>query len=74
MVKGSAISVADGSKLIAMLLSFSDNTGSDAGAPGAAVYGSHSGGVVATLNGLLEKAEGQFDAATEAMPRTAVIC
>lgn len=66
MVRASAISAADGSKLTAMLQSSSDDTDSDAGAPDAAVYESHSGGIVDTLNGLLEKAEGQLDAATKA--------
>merc|ERR1719230_1620608 len=36
----------------------------DAGAPAAAVYESHSGGIIDTLNGLLEKGQTQLDAAT----------
>ena len=40
VVKASAISVVDGSKLIVMLQSSSDDTDSDAGAPGAPAYGS----------------------------------
>merc|ERR1719456_1260738 len=39
---------------------------SETGAPDAEVYESKSGGIVDTLNGLLEKAEGQLDAATKA--------
>jgi len=66
MVKASAISAADGSRLTALLQSSSDDSDSDAGAPAAEVYESHSGGIVDTLNGLLEKAEGQLDAATKA--------
>ena len=61
----SAISVVDGSELIVMLQSSSDGTDSEAGAFGAAAYDSHSGGIVDKLNGLLEKAEGQFDAANK---------
>ena len=48
-----------------MLQFFSDETDFDAGAPGAVACGSHSGGVVDTLDGLFEKVEGQFDAAIE---------
>merc|ERR1719331_1621592 len=66
MVKASAISAADGGRLTALLQSSSDDSDSDANAPAAEVYESHSGGIVDTLNGLLEKAEGQLDAATKA--------
>merc|ERR1719443_1828762 len=66
MVKASAISTADASKLTALVKTQSDDSDADAGAPAAEVYESHSGGIVDTLNGLLEKAEGQLDAATKA--------
>jgi len=66
MVKASAISTADASKLTALVQTRSDDSDSDAGAPDAEVYESKSGGIVDTLNGLLEKAEGQLDAATKA--------
>ena len=72
VVTVSAIRVVDGSKLIAMLQPSSDDTGSDAGAFDAAAYGSHSGGVVGTLSGLLEQAmqlpRPRF------LPRTTMIC
>jgi len=66
MVRASAISQADSTKLTAMVQMQSDDSDSDMGAPDAAVYESKSGGIVDTLNGLLEKAEGQLDSATKA--------
>jgi len=66
MVKASAISSADANKLAALVQTQSDDSDSDTGAPDAEVYESKSGGIVDTLNGLLEKAEGQLDAATKA--------
>jgi hypothetical protein len=66
MVKASAISQADGSRLAALVQTQSDDSDSDMGAPAAEVYESKSGGIVDTLNGLLEKAQGQLDAATKA--------
>jgi len=64
MVKASAISTADATKLTALVQT--EDGDADSGAPDAAVYESHSGGIVDTLNGLLEKAEAQLDAATKA--------
>merc|ERR1719174_3331675 len=66
MVRASAISQADSTRLAALVQTQSDDSDSDAGAPAAEVYESKSGGIVDTLNGLLEKAEGQLDAATKA--------
>jgi len=66
MVKASAISQADSSQLAALVQTQSDESDSDSGAPAAAVYESKSGGIVDTLNGLLEKAQGQLDSATKA--------
>merc|ERR1719161_477830 len=66
MVKASAISQADSARLTALVQTQSDDSDSDTGAPDAEVYESKSGGIVATLNGLLEKAEGQLDSATKA--------
>merc|ERR1719333_1877273 len=66
MVQASAISQADSARLTALVQTQSDDSDSDTGAPAAEVYESKSGGIVDTLNGLLEKAEGQLDAATKA--------
>jgi len=66
MVKASAISSADANKLAALVQTQSDDSDSETGAPDAEVYESKSGGIVDTLTGLLEKAEGQLDAATKA--------
>jgi len=66
MVQASAISQADSARLTALVQTQSDDSDSDMGAPDAEVYESKSGGIVDTLNGLLEKAEGQLDSATKA--------
>jgi len=64
MVQASALSSADGTQLTALLQnaqSEKDTDGNgDVGAPAAAVYEGHSGDIVATLQGLLEKAEDQL--------------
>jgi hypothetical protein len=54
MVDASALSSADASRLTALVQSQNDDT--DAGAPDAAAYVSHSGNIVDTLEGLKEKA------------------
>merc|ERR1719174_1406621 len=64
MVKASAISTDDATKLTALVQT--TDSDSDTGAPAGEVYESKSGGIVDTLNGLLEKAEGQLDEATKA--------
>merc|ERR1719379_3101105 len=66
MVQASAISQADSARLAALVQTQSDDSDADAGAPAAEVYESKSGGIVDTLNGLLEKAQGQLDTATKA--------
>jgi DNA repair exonuclease SbcCD ATPase subunit len=65
MVQASAISSADASRLTALVQtsSDSDSDDEDPGAPAAAVYENHSGGIIETLEGLLEKAESQLDKA-----------
>jgi chromosome segregation ATPase len=63
MVKASAISTADASKLSSFVQT--QDSDEEMGAPDAAVYESKSGGIVDTLNGLLDKAEAQLDAATK---------
>jgi len=66
MVRASAISSADATKLTALVQTSNDDADAETGAPAAEVYESKSGGIVDTLNGLLEKAEGQLDSATKA--------
>merc|ERR1719183_1161122 len=50
---------------MAMVQTSSDDADSETGAPAAAAYENQSGGIVDTMNGLLEKAEGQLDEATK---------
>ncbi len=68
MVEVSAISQADGSRLAGLVQTQSVGSDSDMDAPAAEVYRyeSKSGGIVDALNALLEKAQGQLDAATNA--------
>jgi len=63
MVQAASLSSADASKLTAFLQDAENaQDGSDEpGAPAAAVYKSSSGGIVATLQDLYEKAEAQLD-------------
>merc|ERR1719335_220691 len=63
MVQASAISTADAGKLSSFVQT--QDSDEETGAPEAAAYESKSGGIVDTLNGLLDKAEGQLDAATK---------
>jgi len=62
LVKASALNTADASKLTTLLQSSSTNMDEmdGAGAPAAAVCGSHSGGIIETLGDLLEKAQDQL--------------
>merc|ERR1719337_230968 len=64
MVKASVISTGDASALSSFVQTTNDDDDDEAGAPDAAVYESHSGGIIDTLNGLLEKGETQLNAAT----------
>jgi len=66
MVKASAISSADATKLSALVQTGTEDSDSEMAAPAATVYDSQSGGIVDTLNGLLGKAEGQLESATQA--------
>merc|ERR1719440_1508279 len=59
MVQASVFSSADASRLTALAQTSDDDTG----APAAAVYESHRGGILDTLAGLLEKAEAQLNEA-----------
>jgi uncharacterized coiled-coil DUF342 family protein len=64
MVKASSINSMDAAGITSFMQQTTDDDDSDAGAPDAAVYESHSGGIIDTLNGLLEKAENQLNTAT----------
>jgi len=70
MVKASGISSMDAQGILALAQTSSksddDDDDSETGAPEAAAYESHSGGIIDTLNGLLEQATSQLDAATKA--------
>merc|ERR1719395_501197 len=61
MVQASVLSSADASRLTALVQT--DDSDASAGAPAAAVYEGQSGGIIGTLEGLTEKAEGQLDKA-----------
>jgi hypothetical protein len=65
MVEASSISSADASKLNAFLQNQNQDQDSsdEPGAPAATVYENHSGGIIGTLQDLLEKAEAQLDEA-----------
>merc|ERR1719271_783617 len=63
MVQASAMSSADASRLTALVQTEQSDSDSEFGAPAAAVYEGHSDGIIGTLEGLTEKAEGQLDKA-----------
>merc|ERR1719311_1604604 len=63
MVQASAMSSADASRLTAMVQTEQSDSDEDFGAPAAQVYKGHSDGIIGTLEGLTEKAEGQLDKA-----------
>jgi len=63
MVQASSISSADAGKLTALVQSSSDDDDDDTGAPAAAAYESKSGGIIQTLQGLLDKASAQLETA-----------
>merc|ERR1719446_478356 len=62
MVQATSISLADASKLTALLQSSEDDD-QPAGAPAGAVFKSSSGGIIATMQDLFEKAEAQLEEA-----------
>jgi uncharacterized coiled-coil DUF342 family protein len=66
MVQAAVLSSADVSRLTALVQTSNDDSDSEAGAPAAAVYEGHSDGIIGTLEGLTEKAEGQLDKARKA--------
>jgi chromosome segregation ATPase len=63
MVQTLSISSADAGRLTALVQSSSDDDEDDTGAPAAAAYESHSGGIIQTLQGLLDKASAQLETA-----------
>merc|ERR1719262_1410751 len=60
MVQASSMSSADAKRLTALVQDSQEDQEDDAGAPAADVYEGHSGGIVKTLEGLLEEAETQL--------------
>merc|ERR1719335_1504370 len=65
MVQASVLSSADASRLTALVQTSQQDQDSDSelGAPAASVYEGHSDGIIGTLEGLTEKAQGQLDKA-----------
>merc|ERR1719456_1629290 len=67
MVQASMLTSADASQLTALVQTTQDSSDSDSdselGAPAAAVYEGHSDGIIGTLEGLTEKADGQLEKA-----------
>merc|ERR1719169_366255 len=66
MVQASVLSSADASRLTALVQTSNDDEDSSLGSPAAQVYEGHSDGIIGTLEGLTEKAEGQLDKARKA--------
>lgn len=65
LVEASVLGAQDADKLTALVQQAQEqgDESDDAKAPAAAAYENHSGGIVETLQGLLDKAEEQLDAA-----------
>jgi hypothetical protein len=61
MVEASMLSSADSERLTALVQSSQESDEDEAGAPAAAVYEGHSGGILDVLGGLLEKAQTRLD-------------
>merc|ERR1719331_80337 len=62
MVQASAFSSADAFRLTLLLQNSQEESDGSSDAPAAAAYEGHSGGIVATMEGLLDKAEAQLAA------------
>jgi len=60
LVQGSAMDAADSQRLTSLVQSSSGSDASEMGAPDPEAYKSHSGDIIATLQGLLDKAESQL--------------
>jgi len=65
MVKAQGLTAADGKRLTALVQSSQSDDDEDTGAPDPTVFESSSGGVVGVLNDLLEKAQGELEAARQ---------
>jgi hypothetical protein len=61
MVQAEVLNSADSERLTALVQQESDDDDDEPGAPAGEVYESHSGGIIATLEDLLSKAEAQLD-------------
>jgi vacuolar-type H+-ATPase subunit I/STV1 len=61
MVEASAMNSADAERLTALVQTTQNSDDADDGAPAAAVYESKSGDIVATIEDMKDKAEGQLD-------------
>merc|ERR1719352_2204047 len=66
MVQATSLSTADASKLTALIQSSQEDSSDAFGAPAAAVYKGQSGGIIATMQDLFEKAESQLEEARKA--------
>merc|ERR1719329_2136911 len=65
MVKAQGLTAADGKRLTALVQSSQSDDDEEMGAPDPTVFESSSGGVVGVLNDLLEKAQGELEAARQ---------
>merc|ERR1719443_1991910 len=63
MVQATSLSTADASQLSAFMQTQQEEDSDDMGAPAAAVYKGQSGGIIATMQDLFEKAEAQLEKA-----------
>merc|ERR1712228_640071 len=68
LVQASVLSSTDASKVTALVQSSqgTEDADEEPGAPAAAVYASKSGGIISTLEGLMEKAQSQLSEAQKA--------
>merc|ERR1719160_1114222 len=63
LVQAQELSSSDASTLTALVQSSDSDEDSDFGAPDPAAYKGHSGGIIETLENLLDKARGQLETA-----------
>merc|ERR1719421_1101421 len=66
LIGAAGFNAADASRLTALVQSSQESDDSDVNAPAATVYEGHSGGILDTLQGLLDKANAQLDEARRA--------